>query len=351
MVLCENRLVSFLSTSKYEREIEIGFLLVNFFAFVIFKIALLNHNIQHQLLMKSLQIVKKTQLTGHNAGIYALVMDEDNRHFYSGAGDGWVVRWDLEAPEIGKLIAKVEANIFSLLLLHQHQQLIAGNMEGGIHWIDLNAPENTKNIAHHKKGVYAMLHIDSFIFTAGGDGVITKWSIAKMQSLESIQLTYSSIRSLDYSLVRNEIVVGASDNNIYFLDATTLALKRTIPNAHASSVFVVKYAPDQTTLWSGGRDAHLKIWDLATNHLLFSESAHWFTINDIQFHPQGHLAATASRDKTVKIWQTKDYQLVKVLETFRDQGHVNSVNRLLWTSYPHQLLSCSDDRSIIIWEL
>ncbi|NJL74573.1 MAG: hypothetical protein HC892_05545 [Saprospiraceae bacterium] len=113
--------------------------------------------------MKSLQIAKKTQLTGHNAGIYTLVMDEDNRHFYSGAGEGWVVRWDLEAPENGKLVAKVETNIFSLLLLHQQQQLIAGNMEGGIHWIDLNAPENTKNIAHHKKGVYAILHIASFI--------------------------------------------------------------------------------------------------------------------------------------------------------------------------------------------
>ncbi|NJL74572.1 MAG: hypothetical protein HC892_05540 [Saprospiraceae bacterium] len=171
-----------------------------------------------------------------------------------------------------------------------------------------------------------------------------------MQSLESIQLTYSSIRSLDYSPARNEIVVGASDKNIYFLDATTLALKRTILNAHTSSVFVVKYAPNQTTLWSGGRDAHLKVWALDTDKLLFSESAHWFTINDIQFHPQGHLAASASRDKTVKIWQTEDYKLIKVLETFRDHGHVNSVNRLLWTSYQYQLLSCSDDRSIIIWE-
>jgi len=297
--------------------------------------------------MQPLQVVKKAQLTGHNASVYALSMDTDNRHFYSGAGDGWIVKWDLDLPDMGQLMAKIEKNIFSLLPIPQ-EQMVVGNMEGGVHWIDLNTPEQTKNIAHHQKGTFAIIQVNEFVFTAGGDGIITKWSMSKRQSLESIQLTFASIRSLDYSPSRNEIAVGASDQHIYFLDASTLALKHTIRQAHASSVFVVKYAPNPLQLWSGGRDAQLKVWDLNHFQPLFDESAHWFTINDIQFHPNRPLVATASRDKTLKIWDTQNFQLLKVLENFRDHGHINSVNRLLWTQ--HQLLSCSDDKSIIVWE-
>ncbi len=60
--------------------------------------------------------------------------------------------------------------------------------------------------------------------------------------------------------------------------------------------------------------------------------------------------ATASRDKTLKVWETEGFQLLKVLEGRRDGGHSHSVNRLLWTNFNNWLVSCSDDRSIILWE-
>ena len=81
------------------------------------------------------------------------------------------------------------------------------------------------------------------------------------------------------------------------------SIKNTIESAHGNSVFALSYSPDEKYLWSGGRDALLKIWDLEKNcEQIFSEPAHWFTINAIVFSPDGKFAATASRDKTIKIW-------------------------------------------------
>ena len=77
-----------------------------------------------------------------------------------------------------------------------------------------------------------------------------------------MQLTNQSLRSLAYSAKRNEIAVGASDNHIYFLDAESLELKHKIENAHDNSVFAVHYSLDEKLLFSGGRDARLKVWNL-----------------------------------------------------------------------------------------
>lgn len=299
---------------------------------------------------KKLHIHKIAQLTGHNASIFSLAAGKDERHFLSGGGEGWVAEWNLDAPELGKLIAKVEAQIFSLLFLKNQNKLFAGTMNGGLHWIDLEHPERTKNIAHHRKGVFDICKFGDFIFTIGGAGMLTKWSVETAQSLESYQLSKQSLRCLDFCESRNEIAVGASNNAIYLLDATDLTPKKILQNAHQNSVFALKYHPSGTLLLSGGRDAHLNVWDLENDfQKCFSQPAHWFTVNSIAFHPGGDLFATASRDKSIKIWDSDNFHLLKVLDATRNKGHVNSVNKLFWSNYKNQLISCSDDRSLIIW--
>ncbi|MEO1263042.1 MAG: WD40 repeat domain-containing protein [Bacteroidota bacterium] len=295
--------------------------------------------------------IKKTaQLTGHNAGIYALSPSFAAHSFLSAAGDGWVVEWDLNNPDLGRLLAKVETKIFSLCLLEDEKMVVAGNMDGGIHWVDLQQPENTKNIDHHKKGIYDIKRVGDLLYTAGGEGKLTRWSIPEMRTVESYHLANQSLRCLAFSETRNELAVGASDNCIYFLDATTLELKKRIADAHENSVFSIHYSPDEKRLLSGGRDAHLNVWDLQNGFAkISSQPAHWFTINSIVFHPKGHLFATGSRDKTIKIWDAQTYNLLKVLELNRDGGHLNSVNKLLWHPHQNLLISSSDDRTIILW--
>jgi WD40 repeat protein len=298
-------------------------------------------------------IIKKLgQLTGHNAAIFGLVQGADERHVYTGAGDGWVVHWDLDDPALGKLVAKVEVQVFSLCYLKQEQKIVAGDMNGGLHWIDLANPASTKNIAHHQRGVFDILAVDSHVFTLGGDGKLSRWSRQEMRATETYQLANQSLRSLDYSPGRRELAVGGSDGAIYLLDLETLELRQTIQAAHGSSVFALRYSPNGSHLLSGGRDAILNVWDLENKgEKISSQPAHWFTINSIAFSPDGSLFATGSRDKTIKIWDSNSYELLKVLEGGRDGGHFHSVNKVLWAKNGACLVACSDDRTASIWGL
>ena len=297
-----------------------------------------------------MNIKKIAQLTGHNASIYALSKGMDSHSFLSSGGDGWIVQWDLNNPELGRLLAKVETKIFSLYLLKKEKKIVAGNMDGGLHWVDLENPDNTKNIAHHKMGVYDIERVGDHLFTAGGEGKLTRWSVSEMKTIESYQLANQSLRCIVFSKIRNELAIGASDNCIYLLDADTLNLKKRIEKAHDNSVFSLQYTPDENRLISGGRDAMMNVWDLENGfEKISSQPAQWYTINSIAFHPDGHVFATGSRDKTIKIWDAENFRLLKVLELNRDGGHLNSVNCLLWHPYENTLISCSDDRTIILW--
>lgn len=300
----------------------------------------------------NINIKKIHACTGHRAALYALAQGRDDRHFLSAGGDGWVVEWSLDEPENGQLIASTETQLFSLCALPDRKRIVAGNMNGGLHWLVRDAPDKTRNVQQHKKGVYDMLALGQHLFTAGGDGVLTRWDMAAASTMESIQLSNQALRSIAFSEKRLEIAIGASDNNIYLLDAETLKLKHSISNAHDNSIFTVAYSPDGRYLLSGGRDAFLKVWKVGSWQIAPispKKAAHLFTLNHIAFSPDGALLATASRDKTVKIWDASTYQLLKVVDTIRQGGHINSVNRLLWLQ--DCLISASDDRSAVIWDL
>ena len=122
-------------------------------------------------------------------------------------------------------------------------------------------------------------------------------------------------------------------------------------SAHQFSANVATYSPDGTLLLSGGRDAHLNIWDAKSYTLIKSIPAHNFAIYDIVFSPDAKLFATASRDKTIKIWDAETFELLVRIDKEKWDGHLNSVNKLLWSSYNNYLISTGDDRSIMVWDV
>ena len=289
---------------------------------------------------------RHAQLTGHNGALYALAGRGDT--LLSGGGDGWLVQWDYATPELGKVMAKIEGRVFSFHAFAERPLVVAGDMEGGVRWIDLTDAARNRNVAHHRQGVFAIRHRDAAVYTVGGEGRLTKWSVATQRTVESLQLSGQALRSLAIHPTLAEAAVGSSDGNVYVVQLDDFRLRQTLDSAHANSVFSLVYSPDGQYLYSGGRDAQLQQWSVWDSYQNIRQiPAHLTTINDLVLSPDGRFLASAGRDKTVKIWDAADLALLKVLEGVRDRGHFNSVNALAWTD--RGLFSTGDDRTVIWW--
>src|SRR5438552_2937379 len=62
---------------------------------------------------------------------------------------------------------------------------------------------------------------------------------------------------------------------------TTLAFLRQTLSQHTAAVTALAVTPDGSTMFTGGKDGHLMIWDLATGDLLQQVQACNARINDI----------------------------------------------------------------------
>ncbi len=299
--------------------------------------------------MSKVQVQRLHSLTGHRDAVYNLQPSHARDQIFSASGDGMIVQWNLSHPEEGQLIARLPNSVYALHYDHARKVLIAGHNYDGIHVLD---PENKKEIASLQLTDSAIFDIQSAgnaWFVACGDGSIYRINPDGMRIVKHYRGSEKSARCIDYNKVTGEIAVGYSDHFVRVFDAE-LELKKEW-RAHTNSVFTVRFSPDGKSLFTGSRDARLKLWDSEKFELIEEVVAHLFAINHLDFSPDGKHFVTCSMDKSIKVWDREEMKLLKVIDRARHAGHGTSVNRLLWTDFNNQLLSASDDRTISVWQI
>ena len=113
---------------------------------------------------------------------------------------------------------------------------------------------------------------------------------------------------------------------------------------HDSSVTSVVFSPDGRRLATASWDKTAKIWDAETGKELMTLSGHTNAVNSVVFSPDGRRLATASTDKTAKIW---DAETGKELMTL--SGHRNAVNSVAFSPDGRRLATASTDATAKIW--
>jgi WD40 repeat protein len=301
--------------------------------------------------MPNLEVVKSSTLTGHKDCIYTLERSDENSCFYSAGGDGMIVLWDLNSPDKGELVAKVEKSVYALHYLESKHSLLIGENFEGVHEIDLKEKKEIHSSKISSSYIFDIKSLGDRVYVASGDGNLIILDKEDLSTIAKIKLSDKSARCLAINEKRQELAIGYSDNFCRILNLQNLEVIATIPG-HQNSIFSLSYSPDNNYLLSGSRDAHLKIWDTEQDYQL-KESivAHMYAINHIVYSPDGNYFATCSMDKSIKIWDAHEFQLLKVIDRARHAGHGTSVNKLFWSAHHGQLISGSDDRSISVWDI
>lgn len=302
-----------------------------------------------------LQVTQSGIFTGHRAAVFALAEAADLGCFYSADGNGWVVKWNTATPDLGQAIAQVPSNVFALQYLPQNNLLAVGSMQGALYFINLNQNRVLEPPLQWSKSVFCMQTQGSRLYVGTGIGELWVINLQTLQPHTFTTICQHSIRSMHLHPHLPLMALGCSNHQIYLLHTHTGKIVQEL-TYHQNSVFSVRFSPDGNYLLSGSRDAYLAVWQINPNGvvaLLHTIPAHLFTINSLTFLPPGALFASAARDKTVKIWHATSFDLLKVIDSAKQewQAHKNSVNSLLWLPHNNLLLSAGDDRQIFAWQI
>lgn len=296
--------------------------------------------------MGKINVKKLHTFLGHNDSIYTLESLDDNR-FISAGGDGMVVLWDLQSPDEGEVIVKIEGSVYAVAYDPHEGFLYVGQNNEGVHKIDLKEKKEVASIRLGEHQIFDLKIINNQVWVGLSSGEIVCLS---KYLLITHRMKYASDRVRNFDVFENQVAVAFSDNITRIIDSTSMEVLHEL-KGHKNSVFAAKYHPSGKYVISGGRDAQLKVWDSEADYVQReSIAAHLYTINDVIFRKDGRYFVTASMDKAIKLWDAHNFRLLKVLDKHRHAGHGNSVNKLLWMNYRDLLVTCSDDRSISVWE-
>jgi WD repeat-containing protein 61 len=301
--------------------------------------------------MSKIQVNKLHTLTGHNDCIYALAEGSDPRFFYTGAGDGMVVEWDLDQPEDGKLIARLPHSVYALAVDKERNQLIIGHNYEGIHVIDLNDNKEIWSLKLTDQAIFDIKVFGSEILIGTGDGVLVSVDTVDRFVKKHVKLSSKSIRVMAIATEKKQLAIGLSDHSIKILDLANDYQPIASLIGHTNSVFALSYSPDELSLVSGARDAQLKFWNSENYTLTENIVAHMYAINFLSYKDDGKYLVTCSMDKSIKVWDAVNHKLLKVIDKARNAGHGTSINKVLWSTYSGDVVSVSDDRTISIWQI
>jgi WD40 repeat protein len=106
----------------------------------------------------------------------------------------------------------------------------------------------------------------------------------------------------------------------------------------------VRISPDSRLLASASFDKTIKVWNIATMTVRCTLQGHEDWVNSAVFSPDSKVIATISNDQTVKIWDPETGNLEKTLE---GSGPMASV---AFSRSGHLLASTCHDCTIKIWE-
>jgi WD40 repeat protein len=291
---------------------------------------------------------KDKEFSGHGAGIYSLAFDEP--FIYSASADRYVARWNLTTGEQDSFAIKFDFPVYSITLFKQNSFLAVGLSNGDLHVFDLTKRVEVKFYKQHAKAVFCIVEnaIKEQFYTADADGNLAIWDSSNFELLIYLPINCGKVRRIAIDALGEHFALACQDGTIRVFETAFFNEIHTF-QAHEGGTTAIVFNPiNEHELFSGGKDAHICLWNWRQEKCLKNIPAHNYVVYDLKVNPSENLLFSASRDKTIKLWNLESMAPIQRLD-LKQKGHRHSVNALQIIN-DNLIISASDDKRIISWK-
>ena len=120
---------------------------------------------------------------------------------------------------------------------------------------------------------------------------------------------------------------------------------RYICSGHSSRVTAVAWSPRGTHIATASYDKTVRVWDTSHGFSIITYHGHWDRVQSVAWSPDATRIASAGDDSTVQVWDAATGRQVLIY-----RGHSNAVNAVAWSPDGKRIASASEDKSVQVWD-
>ncbi|HNN95493.1 MAG TPA: hypothetical protein PKI03_24615 [Pseudomonadota bacterium] len=293
----------------------------------------------------------KARLNGHYGSIFGLDFAPDSQHFVSTGSDRTVRLWNVGVERAVAVLYGHSAVIYTAAFSPNGARVVTASYDQTARIWDVRAGQPVAILQGHRRGVTSATfsRSGSRIVTTSEDHTARLWAWPGGAEIATLPEHTNLVNMAAFSPDGSLIATASSDNDVRLWDGQTGRPLRVL-HGHRRPVFAVAFSPSGERLVSAGADQVLRFWDPQTGAQTAEVSGHSGNTNWLAFSPDGRLmVSTGSEGET---W-VRDGHSGAPLRMLR--GHSSRVNRAEFfissgTGGDLRLATASSDRSVRMWD-
>ncbi|GFY72308.1 notchless protein homolog 1 [Trichonephila inaurata madagascariensis] len=291
-------------------------------------------------------------LSGHKSWINAIAweplhLNGECRHLASASKDCSIRVWDIV---LGQTVHILNSHVASVTCIRWGGSglIYSGSQDRTIKVFRVKDGTLCRTLQGHGHWVNTLALNTDYVMRTGPYDPSKFHSVSLNEAAEKSAEHLSKLALQRYEMVTKgqpEILVSGSDDFTMFLWSPERHKQSIARMAHHRNVINdVKFSPDMRIIATASFDKSIKLWNGRTGKFIASLHGHLQQVYQIAWSADSRLLVSGGSDSTLKVWDTSTYKMMIDLP-----GHGDEVYAVDWSPDGSRVVSGGKDKVLKIW--
>jgi WD40 repeat protein len=280
---------------------------------------------------------------GHTDGISSAALNPDGSLLASGSSDNSIRLWNVGFRAAGRVLPGHTGGVTGVTWSPDGQHLASSGADHTIRiWNALSGKQESMldNLKINASAIAWNPNSRSIAF-AGFDGKVNLWTLEQgIKGIQSLGAHEGPVWALGWNKDGSRLASGSDDSTVRIWEA---AGQTRVLQGHSGPVHGIAWKPDGTQLVTASWDKTAKVWDASSGELRHTLVGHTHFVTSVAWSVND-VIATGSADRSVRLWNPNSETMFHRLNT-----HVAPISGLAFNADGSMLASASLDKTIRLW--